>query len=96
MDPFDALEEVNDYQSFLDFVAALAADRRDEVAKEKLHPSEYFSDRGANGWVHHTIEDYLYGALDCAESHARLSGTFDKEPSWRAFAEFLYCGKIYE
>ena len=95
MDPVDALEKVTDYQTFLAFVRALAADWEDEVAKEKLNPSSPWGP-GANGWENGTIGQYLDAALACAEGHAALKGTLDKEPSWRAFAEFLYCGKIYE
>lgn len=35
----EALERVKDRQSFLRFVACLAADRADEIAKEKVSPS---------------------------------------------------------
>jgi hypothetical protein len=34
--------------------------------------------------------------LDAAVAWAIDSEELPNEPSWRAFATFLYCGKIYE
>jgi hypothetical protein len=85
------LENVSDAESFLKFVKALVVDREDEVAKEKSKPGSPFGP-GANGWEHGTIESYLDAAVAWAEDSRRLP----KEPSWKAFAEFLYSGKSYE
>ncbi len=90
-DPFDLLEQVTDRESFLAFDRALAADREDEVAKEQVQPSSPYGP-GANGWENATIEAFLEAALAWAND----SGDLPEEPSWYAFANFLYCGKIYE
>lgn len=90
---FDA---VTDERSFLQFVNALRADREDEVAKERVSPSATYDTPGANGWYNHTIEDFLECATAWAEDSAfgRTQGVPDNP--WRRFAQFLYCGKIYE
>ena len=90
------LEAVVDRESFLTFVKALIADRKDGVAKEKISPSSPWSS-GSNDWEHGTIEAYLEAAVACAEDSQRI-GTeiLNLAPSWKSFATFLYCGKIYE
>jgi len=85
------LNQVVDRQSFLVFVKALAADRANEVVAERDSPSSPWGP-GANGWENGTIESYLDAAVAWAVDSQRLP----EEPSWRAFATFLYCGKIYE
>jgi hypothetical protein len=62
----EKLERVTDLESFLDFVMSLAADRRDEVAKERINPSNRYG-HGANGWENTTVEDFgsLVIAVKC-------------------------------
>lgn len=91
----NALDNVTDYESFLVFVRALVEDWEDEVAKEKLQPSNPHGP-GANGWEHGTIGAYLDAALRCEVGNARKSKKRDKKASWRDFADFLYRGKLYE
>ena len=91
----EKLEAVVDRESFLIFVKALIADREDEIAKEKVHPSSPWGP-GANGWENGTIERYLEAAVAWAEDSQGQPLGLPEEPSWRAFATFLYCGKIYE
>ncbi len=93
----DALNRVNDRESFLNFVRALVKDKEEETVQEAATPSSPWGP-GANGWEHDSIEHYLDAALRWGEStngetHTR---SLPQEPSWKAFAEFLYCGKIYE
>lgn len=88
-------ENVTDCDSFLEFVRALLADREDEIAKERLNPSSPYGP-GANGWENVTVESYLEAALAWAESSRGQEMGLPEEPSWKAFATFLYCGKIYE
>ena len=77
---YQALEQVNDRDSFLGFVRALIADCKD-----------------SEDWQNATIENFLEAALAWAEdTHMRETQGFPAEPSWKAFAVFLYCGKIYE
>ena len=96
LDLYDMLEQVTDRESFFTFVRALIADRRDEVAQEQVQPSAPYRP-GANGWEHDTIEEYLDAALAWAKSTGMgETQGLPAEPSWQAFAVFLYCGKIYE
>jgi hypothetical protein len=92
----EKLERVIDLESFLDFVRALAADRQDEVAKERVNPSNRYGP-GANGWENTTIEDFLSAAASWAEA-TNMGETQGPpaDPTWKNFAAFLYCGKIYE
>lgn len=97
MDLEDIFDQVNSRESFLAFVRALMEDKKDETRKESENPSSPWAP-GANGWENHDIESYLEAALawgesTSAESHQR---SLPEEPSWEAFAEFLYSGKIYE
>jgi hypothetical protein len=87
----ELLEQVRDRQTFLVFVEALTADREDAVARERTNPSSPYGP-DAGGWENTTIESYL----EAATAWAQDSKHFPAEPSWKAFAIFLYCGKIYE
>jgi hypothetical protein len=91
MELIEKLDMVTDRDSFFAFVAALIADREDEVAKEKVNPSPAYGP-GANGWENGSIEAYLEASLACAVD----SGDFPEEASWQAFASFLFFGKGYE
>lgn len=90
----DVLDRVNDQASFIEFVRLLKQNRIQAAQQEASAPAN-FSSEGASGWANVTIEGFLEGAVACLEDHGD-DGMFSKEPSWRNFAEFLYCGKIYE
>ncbi len=98
MDVADFLEQVHDRESFLAFVRALVADREAAVDAHRRQPTD---PRGlgpdAGGWYNVTIEAYLDAALSWAEDTGmgEYQGLL-AAPSWKAFAVFLYCGKIYE
>ncbi len=90
------LEAVCDEATFVEFLGALAADRIDEVRKEKKKPSSPYGS-GANGWENGTIEAYLEAA--CAWAEASKEGLrYYHRPSnpWKRCADILYTGKIYE
>ena len=101
----DFLDSVSDERTFLRFLAALAADREDEVEKEKLNPSLPYS-AGVNGWEHWSIEGFLEAAAAWGESsidgmafQPELEGfpKYEKPTnSWKRCAEILYMGKHYE
>lgn len=91
---FDALEAVHDRASFLHFVQVLIDERTYATRLEKEQPTQY-QWSGALNWQHSSIEGYLEGALHCVQDNEGRND-FLAEPSWRAFAEFLYAGKIYE
>ena len=46
-------------------------------------------------WESSSVEGFLGAAVAWAEDSRDPPG-LPREPSWRAFATFLYCGKIYE
>lgn len=95
-DLIDKLEGINDRESFFGFVQALIDDREDEVRKEKLLSSNQYGS-GHNGWENDTIEGFLESALAWAKTtNMGESQGLSEEASWKAFAEFLYCGKSYE
>jgi hypothetical protein len=91
----DHLDKVVDRGTFLIFVQALIDDRLGEVAKEKEKPYDPYGP-GANGWENGKIEDFLFAALRWEEDSLDREGGLPQQPSWHAFAAFLYCGKIYE
>lgn len=88
------LEKVSDRETFIEFVWALIRDREETIVRENQAPESHRG-YGAFGWQNDTIESYLAAALACVEAHANRDDIL-KEPSWKAFAEFLYVGKIYE
>jgi hypothetical protein len=75
----DRLDQVADRESFLAFVRALETDRKTR----------------SQTWENSTIEDFLEAARAWAEDSRELPTGLPRDPSWRAFATFLYCGKIY-
>jgi hypothetical protein len=92
----ELLDEVNDQASVLAFVRALVADRKAAIAAERVRPAPPFGP-DAGGWENVTIDGFLEAALGWAEdSNMGQSQGLPPGPSWRAFAVFLYCGKIYE
>ena len=99
VDPLDP-HAVHDRESFFAFVRALVANREYAVEAEKQNPTDpriLGLVQDAGGWYNFTIESYLDAALSWAEStDMGVSQGLPPEPSWRAFAVFLHCGKIYE
>lgn len=50
-----------------------------------------------NEWENTTIEDFLGGAIAWAQaSNFGVDQGLQLSNPWRQFANFLYCGKIYE
>jgi hypothetical protein len=87
----ELLEQVCDRESFLRFVLELSNDSEQAEKLEKEDPEKYRYS-GANGWENGSISRYLESAVAWANDSKKL----DEEPSWKSFAVFLYCGKIYE
>ncbi len=89
-------EAVCDEESFIAFIFALAMDRADEVAKEKLHPSSPYGP-GANGWENGTIEDFLHAAARWADASKNGLRYYEKPSNlWKRCAQIIYMGKSYE
>ncbi|MCU7646973.1 DUF7660 family protein [Pseudomonas piscis] len=80
MDLDQALQQVVDERSFLAFVQALSADRR-QATDWQNDSIEDFLD-SAHAWAE-------------ASAMGASQGLADASP-WKRFAVFLYCGKIYE
>ncbi|MGX9776718.1 DUF7660 family protein [Janthinobacterium aestuarii] len=77
----EQLEEVTDEATFLEFVRALATDRRGN----------------AQAWENDSIEDFLEASSCWAEDSEFGSNQGISDVSfWKKFAAFLHCGKIDE
>ena len=90
------LDAVNDEQSFLRFVQALAEDWEDEQQKELANPSSPYGP-GANGWENGTIGAYLNAAVRWGDES--IGGLrFYEKPSnaCKRAAQILHMGKLYE
>ena len=95
MDAYELLDLVTDRESFLEFVEALIENRRYE-REQANNPTPDLCGLREDGWENQTIEDFLDAAVRWALAAKHKDDWFPSEPSWRAFARFLYCGKIYE
>jgi hypothetical protein len=89
-------EEVTDEKSFFDFITALAADRADEIAKEKVNPSSPYGP-GSNEWENITIESFLEAAADWGNASFHGLKYYQKPDNpWRRCAQILLVEKMYE
>ncbi len=84
---------VQDRDTFVAFVQALAEERERAQEIEHADPQRYQLD-GAHGWKNGDISSYLYACLDYFNTKPFHQPA--TEPSWRMFADFLYFGKIIE
>jgi hypothetical protein len=92
----DLLTKVNDEQSFIDFVQALAADFEEEKELELSQPKLPYSS-GALGWENGSIDTMLSAAAAWGFSTAMNPSNKTKEQNpWRRCAHILYAGKFYE
>jgi hypothetical protein len=104
MEPFEALELVNDQTTFLEFVRVLAADRAEGQrlleagggVGFKMPDGTRLIDCDDNGWRNFTIADFLDASVAWAEASEFGARQGISQNPWRQFATFLYCGKIYE
>jgi hypothetical protein len=86
-------ELLDDRESFVAFVRALASEREAAQEIERQHPNRYIVD-GAFNWKNADIGPFLYACLDYFTDKPLHKP--ESKPSWRMFAEFLYFGKIIE
>jgi hypothetical protein len=89
----DLLEDVRDRDTFVAFVHALATERESAQQLERNDPTRYCLG-GAHDWQSGDIPSFLYAA--CEYFTERPLSPPETEPSWRMFADFLWCGKIME
>lgn len=93
MKPHELLGQVQDRDSFIAFVRALAAEREAAQEVELAHPDPLMVD-GTFDWMNTEIAPFLYACLDYFEDKPFHKP--EDQPSWKMFAEFLYFGKIIE
>ncbi|MEQ1700791.1 MAG: hypothetical protein ABMA25_11820, partial [Ilumatobacteraceae bacterium] len=90
-DPLRAkLSTVVDEATFLEFLAALAMDRHDEVTKESPSPSSSPWGPGPNGWEHGTIENYLDAAASWGAEGIGIVADNSATNPWQRCAEILW------
>lgn len=90
----DYLDDVHDRATFLEFVWALIRDCEETTQRENQAPQEQRG-YGAFGWQNDSIDAYLAASMACLKAN-ETRDDFLRDPSWNGFANFLYCGKIYE
>ena len=93
MKPEELPYKVEDRDTFIAFVEALAAEREDAEKIERRNPETYIVD-GAHDWKNADIASFLYASLDYFEDKPFHKP--ERDPGWKMFAEFLYFGKIIE
>ena len=76
----EKLDTVTSLDTFLEFVDELIADRH----------------AVGSAWQHDSIESYLEAATAWARDSRGQDGGITQEATWQTFANFLYCGKVYE
>ncbi len=94
-------KSVTDEATFLQFIKALAEDRRNAVKQEKAKPSSPFGP-DAGGWENTTIEDYLEAGVSWAEDSdfgrrmAFKELELNNVSPWKRIAAFMMAARIYE
>src|SRR3954468_24368909 len=97
MNFYEMAEKVDSRESFLRFVQALAADAEaadaepERTADGKLNLSP-------RGWENGSVSAFRGAMSAWAASNSGITGdpSVPEQPSWRAFAEILHSGKLYE
>ena len=89
----EKLGNVVDRETYLEFVRALIDDWEKDVARiNDLRDKNAYNPGWDNSeWQNSSISQYLEAASAWVDT-----GKLPDQPTWRAFAEFLYAGKIYE
>lgn len=90
--PEELAHSVEDRESFLIFLDALAAEWNRRAEMEARSPSSPFGAE-ALGWENVSLGRFLEAA--CAWA-ADAPSQFPEEASWRSFAQLFLAGKIYE
>ena len=92
----DALEAVQDEETFLQFLLALRDHREASVEQEKMTPSSPY-EPDALGWENTTIERYFDTAVRWARDSVN-GNSFYKRPEnpWRRCADILHGAISYE
>lgn len=89
-------DSVTDERSFLEFLAALAADWADEQELEKASPSSRYT-AGALGCENGSVGTVLDAAYRWGTDSLNGLDFYEKpENPWRRAAHILFAGKFYE
>lgn len=95
-DLHELADQVHDEQSFIEFLAELAADWEEEREIGGKTPSSPYSS-GALGWENGTIGSFLERAGSWAEASVNDLKFYEKPSNpWRRAAHILHAGKFYE
>lgn len=92
---FEKLEAVCDSGTFLEFLEVMLKDlpRPDEMAK-KASTEAYFN--GIGGWMNQDLWSFLEASIACGQDNEIGKQSQSSAEAWKAAAEILYGGKIYE
>lgn len=91
-----ALESVQNEETFLQFLLALRDDRETSIVQEKIKPSSSFGP-DACGWENTTIERFLDTAVRWARDSVNGNPFYQKpENPWCRVADILFAAKGYE
>lgn len=93
---WEALQLVDDEETFLQFLLALRDDREASIEQEKTNPSSpYGADAG--GWENTTIERFFDTAVRWARASVNGNPFYTKSNNpWRRCADILFAAKGYE
>ncbi|MFL6229105.1 MAG: hypothetical protein ACJ741_10030 [Pyrinomonadaceae bacterium] len=91
MDLQHLIDRVNSKESFLEFLEALEKDWDKDQELSKGAPDAPFA-VSPLGWENGTVGAFL----EAMRAWAIDTNTLGEEPSWKAFAEILRAGKMYE
>jgi hypothetical protein len=96
IDLYALADSVSDEKSFLQFLAALAADWEEEQTLEKSTPSSPYSS-GALDWENGSIGAMLDAAAAWGTSTVHGAPRYEKpENPWHRAAHIIHAGKFYE
>lgn len=92
---FEKLGAVHDAETFLEFLKALLDDLPcpDEMAK-KSNTVLYLS--GVGGWMNQDLWSFFEASIACGRDNNIGEQSLSSAEAWKAAAEILYGGKIYE
>lgn len=96
IDLYALADSVSDEKSFIQFLAALAADWEEEQELEKSTPSSPYSS-GALGWENGTVGTVLDAAASWGSASIEGLTHYEKPQNpWRRAAHIIHAGKFYE
>ena len=90
-----SLEDVRDERSFVAFLLALLDDFPSQEELDET-PSAHRYLVGVNGWMNQDLRTFLEAAAAGGGATESEDPIETPEQAWRAAAEILYLGKVYE